>query len=120
MDMQIQQGPFGSNTDDIVEDVYLQSFQDLRESGKDAKEAFRIAKDLSLAAGLVVKSEIALCAIRLHLQNKNVDSSEVHPELPNGIDKKNQYEEDDDDEESHPIERDGEMFGNDRHVIPMK
>jgi hypothetical protein len=90
MDIQMQQRPFGSisNTDDIVEDVYLQSFQDLRESGKDAKEAFRIAKDLSLAAGLVVKSEIALCAIRLHLQNKNVDSSEVHLELPNGIDKK--------------------------------
>ena len=124
MQMQMQQRPAESkrDTDHIVEEVYLNSFQDLRKSGKDAKEAFRIAKDLSLAAGLVVKSEIALCAIRLYLQDASNDSSIIHTAETNGIDKKEECEENDDDEneDSHPSERDGEMFGNDSHVIPMK
>jgi hypothetical protein len=60
-------------TKEIVEQVYLQSFEELRRSGKDAEEAYEIAKQLSNAVGLVIESKTALHGVILYLNEAELD-----------------------------------------------
>jgi len=104
---------FNEETANIVQEVYLKSYEHLRKSGKEAKEAFDIAKRISAATGLVIESDIALYAIHLFLQK-----SGGYRNPKNG----NEHDSDvgSDDQSSDSVRSDELEIPNDAHVIPMK
>jgi hypothetical protein len=57
---------------EIVEEVYLKSYEELRKEGKDEEEAYAFAMKLSTAVHLVIQSRVALRAILLYLQSSDL------------------------------------------------
>lgn len=80
--MSSQQPTVGSTNrvTEVSERVYLESYEELRKSGKCAEEAYQVAKHLSTAVGLVIQSNIALRAIVLYINEATIDKEEEEVE----------------------------------------
>ena len=55
--------------DQIVEYVYLQSYEELRKGGKDEEEAYEFAMKVSTSVQRVIENKIALRAVVLFLKS---------------------------------------------------
>jgi len=113
MDKQQPTERFNQETADIVQNVYLKSYEHLRKSGKEANESFETAKRISAATGLVIQSDIALYAIHLFLQ----EAGGYHN--PNYSNKQDSDVESDE-HSSGSVRSEESAIPNDAHVIPMK
>jgi hypothetical protein len=95
--------------DQIVEDVYLQSYEDLRKGGKDEEEAYDLAIKLSTSVQRVIENRIALRAVVLFLQ-----SSSLYPDEDDERHSDRDSTNDDESSRSSGDEQD------ECHVIPIK
>jgi hypothetical protein len=94
----------------IVEEVYLQSYEDLRKGGKNEDEAYALSMKLSNSVQLVIDNRIALRAIYLYLQ-----SSSSHEDEP--------HDRNSDDESTNDDESSTTSYGDEEdecHLIPIK
>jgi hypothetical protein len=62
--------------DQIVEDVYLQSYEELRKGGKDEEEAYDLAMKVSTSVQRVIENKIALRAVVLFLKSSSLNRDE--------------------------------------------
>ena len=94
------------NNVEIVEEVYLKRYEELRKEGKDEEEAYAFAMKLSTAVQLVIQSRVALCAILLYLESSDLHRDDDLHSAENSTN---------DDESSISSEEEQD----DCHVIPM-
>ena len=62
--------------DQIVEYVYLQSYEELRKGGKDEEEAYEFAMKVSTSVQRVIENKIALRAVVLFLKSSSLYQDE--------------------------------------------
>jgi hypothetical protein len=64
-------------SDEIAEEVYLKSYEELRKRGRNEEESYASAIKLRTSVLLVIESRIALRAIYFYLQSSSFDPDEM-------------------------------------------